>query len=254
MTQERNRIVIERNSAIPLYNQLALTLAEEIGKGAFRADGGKLPSESELCRQYEVSRITVRQALTLLAQKDLVVSVHGKGTFVKSPTIGNDLQQIVSFSKLLQLKGLTGFTKVHGFEENSSSEAAQAVFSGEVSKLSLLGYASDHPVVYYYSYFPSSLGKRMLEAAVQAEKRGNAFSTYDLYADLKTTPLSVEQTLSAVNATGELEELLDLSAKKALMKIESVYYDAEHRPMEVKTAYYHSDMYSFRLRRNIIGG
>ena len=246
--------MIERNSAIPLYSQLAALLAEEIGGGAFRADGGKLPSESELCRKYGVSRITVRQAIGLLAQKGLVASVHGKGTFVKSPTIGNDLQQIVSFSKLLQLKGLSGFTKVHGFEENSPCEAAQAVLGGEVSRLSLLGYASGRPVVYYYSYFPSALGKHMLEAAVQAEKRGIAFSTYDLYAELKITPISVEQTLSAVNATGELEELLDLTARKALMKIESVYYDGEHRPVEMKTAYYHSDMYSFRLRRNIIGG
>ena len=243
--------MIDRNCAVPMYVQLANVLSESIRQGGYRKTGGKLPSESELCARFQVSRITVRQALTLLAQQDLVVSVHGKGTFVKSPTISHDLQRIVSFSKLLQLQGLSGCTHVHGFDARITDEKAQTLLGDALSRLCLIGWISDKPAVYYYSFFNPKLGARMLDAAVQAEKGRRAFSTYDLYADVGVTPFSVEQTMSAVNATSELEGLLNVPARKALIKLESIYYDENRAPLEYKVAYYHSDIYSFRLQREI---
>lgn len=60
--------VIDRSTPIPLYFQLAGILKEQIRSGQI-AVGAKLPSEHELCAEYDVSRSVVRQALLSLAQE-----------------------------------------------------------------------------------------------------------------------------------------------------------------------------------------
>lgn len=173
--------MLVNDSVVALYVQLANRLSDAIYRGEYKS-GDKLPSENSLCRQYGVSRITVRQALNLLVQQGLAFSVHGKGTFVKTPDISHELNRIVSFSRVLQLKGLTGHTRVKGFQTDVVDAQANKKIGGPLSMLELVGYAAQTPVVYYRSYFPPALGEKMWEAARQAEAAGIAFSTYDLYA------------------------------------------------------------------------
>ena len=59
------------SSRIPLYYQLENVLREKITSGAF-VGGGRIPTEIELIKQYNVSRITVRQALRSLAEDGLI--------------------------------------------------------------------------------------------------------------------------------------------------------------------------------------
>ncbi|WUH92358.1 GntR family transcriptional regulator [Streptomyces sp. NBC_00433] len=65
-----------------VFRQIADQLREAIDKGKF-AEGDKLPSETELVEHYGVSRMTVRNSLSLLQGEGLVVSEHGKGVFVR---------------------------------------------------------------------------------------------------------------------------------------------------------------------------
>lgn len=242
--------MIDHNSSVPMYIQLANHISEAICQGEYRS-GDKLPSENTLCNEFGVSRITVRQALNLLVQQDLAFSVHGKGTFVKNPAISHELNKIVSFSRALQQKGLSGHTCVHSFKKGLPSTEPYAFFGNEVSNLNLLGYASNSPVVYYRSFFRPELGQKMYDVACELEKSGAAFSTYDLYSTIGITLSRVEQTISAVNADMELERTLDLPRGKALIVLDSIYYSTDGTPLEYKTGYYHSDIYSFHVLRQV---
>ena len=64
------------------YVQLANILAAKIQAGEIR---GRLPSERDLAEEYGVAYGTVRRAMGLLRERGLVVSVHGRGTFVAEP-------------------------------------------------------------------------------------------------------------------------------------------------------------------------
>ncbi|MFA5354990.1 MAG: GntR family transcriptional regulator, partial [Thermodesulfovibrionales bacterium] len=72
---------IDRFNQEKLYIQLTKIIQGEISSGRLKP-GQKIPTEEELCRQYEVSKITVRQAINNLASDGLIVKVQGKGTFV----------------------------------------------------------------------------------------------------------------------------------------------------------------------------
>src|SRR6185436_3427200 len=66
---------------IPLYYQVQHTITQRISRGEY-APGSQLPSESELSRELGVSRVTVREALRVLSQENLLIKVQGRGTFV----------------------------------------------------------------------------------------------------------------------------------------------------------------------------
>jgi len=68
-------------SRIPLYVQLAGTLRQRIERGIWR-EGDKISTLEQLQKEFEVARVTVRQAIELLQNEGLVERWPGKGTFV----------------------------------------------------------------------------------------------------------------------------------------------------------------------------
>ena len=79
MIKRRPQTDVKLPSYIPVYN----TLYSEIITGVYPADS-RLPGENELAKRYGVSRNTLRQAFTILAEDGLITKWQGKGTFVNS--------------------------------------------------------------------------------------------------------------------------------------------------------------------------
>ena len=77
---------IERRSGVPLYRQVAAVLRERIESGVFRP-GERIPTEYELCDEFGISRISIRQALGELVHEGLLSRRQGSGTYVR-PEIG----------------------------------------------------------------------------------------------------------------------------------------------------------------------
>ena len=73
---------IDHNSYEPSYAQLVRILKEQIAMGRMRP-GDRLPSESQLCEYHGVSRMTIRRAINILVEQDLVTTKQGQGTFIK---------------------------------------------------------------------------------------------------------------------------------------------------------------------------
>lgn len=74
---------------IPAYYKIAEDLRARIFSGDFKL-GDMLPSETEVCKEYNVSRMTARQGIRILTEEGLAESQRGKGSFVTSPKL-NDL-------------------------------------------------------------------------------------------------------------------------------------------------------------------
>lgn len=82
-TKESGVLMINRNSSIPVYVQLADLLREQMASGEIKP-GDKLPSETEMIKKYKLGRLTIRDALSILVNEGLLEKHHGKGTFCKS--------------------------------------------------------------------------------------------------------------------------------------------------------------------------
>ncbi len=88
---------LERSNPLPLYYQLKEVLRQQIQAGHL-APHTAIPSEPELVTRYQVSRATVRQALTELVNEGLLYRQHGKGTFVREQRAQQNASELVSLS------------------------------------------------------------------------------------------------------------------------------------------------------------
>src|SRR3954451_20293757 len=95
---------LDKSLPIPLYYQLAETLRERIESNALKP-GSQLPSERELSEQLGISRMTVRQAITYLAQKGTLVIKPGVGTFVAEPKLTYDDLHLLGFTEEMMTQG-----------------------------------------------------------------------------------------------------------------------------------------------------
>ena len=68
-------------SPVPLYAQIAALLRGRIVRGVW-TEGDRLPSLDALTREFEVARVTVRQAIVMLEREGILAAKQGRGTFV----------------------------------------------------------------------------------------------------------------------------------------------------------------------------
>ncbi|MBN8995335.1 MAG: GntR family transcriptional regulator [Rhizobiales bacterium] len=160
---------IERNSPIPLYFQLAETLRAEIDRGVYGA-GSKLPTESELCERYDVSRSVVRQALQSLARDNLIETERGRGAFVLERKVPIAMRQ--QLDPLLESMAKAGFKlTTHVLKQERitpAPEIAKQIGTQDAVLLERLRYADG--VIFLvvrnylaYSRFPDLLHSTELE-------------------------------------------------------------------------------------------
>ena len=109
-------------SSSPLYHQLMQRLAEDIERGKYPV-GSRIPPEHELEALYKVSRVTVRRALAELTAEGMLERKQGKGTFVSTPRISQDLKSIHSFHDACKQNGFQSGTIVIHVKETEADTA-----------------------------------------------------------------------------------------------------------------------------------
>ena len=88
---------LQQNTSVPLYRQLKDKILSDISSGKL-AEGEKIPTEIELSELYNISRITVRNAVKELVAEGYLVKKQGKGTFVCLPKIERKVVHLLSFT------------------------------------------------------------------------------------------------------------------------------------------------------------
>ncbi len=103
--REENKTMLNPQSPMPLYHQLAEILMEEIRSGDY-PPGTRIPSEPQLAKVYGIGRPTVRQAVDLLVRKRMLSRRRGSGTYVRTPAKEVDLFSLAGTSSAFQKEGI----------------------------------------------------------------------------------------------------------------------------------------------------
>jgi GntR family transcriptional regulator len=102
---------LKRKKGIPLYLQVKENLLQKIDAGTW-GEESLIPTESELCEEYGVSKITVREAVRILVKDGRLSRKAGKGTFVTKPKIEQKLNRFFSFTKWALENGLQPASRI----------------------------------------------------------------------------------------------------------------------------------------------
>lgn len=195
----------------PRYVVLATRLEEEISQ---LGPNSLLPTEQQLARRFDVSRITVRGALDLLERSGLVSRLRGRGTVVSPPKITRRFSPLYSFEKDLASQGIKFTTQVLSFSTAAKPppairERLNVARGGLVGFLSLVRLVEDRIVCHDCRYYPQAIAKRlnpqqfedrdaseMLEAAV-----GAPIADVEWEAEIVSAPPEVAAPLKVANRT-----------------------------------------------------
>jgi GntR family transcriptional regulator len=233
---------LNRESKMPLYHQLYEILREKIARGEWRP-GAKIPPESELIAQYQVSRITVRQVLDLLVKERLIYRQRGRGSFVAHPAIEQALVRIVSFTDDMRQRGFTPGTVVLASALIPAPQeiAAQLEIEPgeELAYLKRLRLADGKPMSIEESHLAHRFCPGVLQGDYGATPLREALErNYGIRWSRAT------QAIRAVQASRETAQKLAVPFKSALLYIERVSYSQQNVPVEFLRVYYRGDQYA----------
>jgi GntR family transcriptional regulator len=231
-------------AAVPLYYQLAGILREHIVSGKYHP-GDRLPTEEALSRDYDVSRITIRQALSDLEKEGFIKREAGRGTFVADRTpFSNTFRMEGSLEDLISM-GLSTSVKVLTLSTIKAS-ASEAEFlrvnlGDPLVRCTRLRLHAGTPFSYIINHVPGDLGKHLKP---EAWKKGSILRQIE--TELGIPMGDADQTISASLADAHLSRLLKTNIGAALLSVDRVVRSLEGRPVEHVHSYYRSDIYSFK--------
>jgi len=234
-----------RDKAIPLYYQLETILRKKITSGDY-SPNTPLPSEDALAEEYEVSRITVRQALSSLEQDGLVIRQRGKGTFVSEKADTLELPRFTGSIEDLILMGKRTKTKVIESSWIDPSDIIRErlkVKDGKVLRIEKIRHIEGDPFSHVFNYLPPELGNKLPIDLVKSKPM-----LMILEDELGVRANEAEQSVEATIADATDASLLDIRVGDPLLKAERTVYDVKGNPVEYVSVVYRADKYAFTMK------
>lgn len=242
--------VIDRSTPIPLYFQLAGILKEQIRSGQI-AVGAKLPSEHELCAEYDVSRSVVRQALLSLAQEGLIETARGRGAFVRERKVPITLiQRLDSLQEGMAKAGFKLTTRV--LQQRlieAPPHVAERIGDRRAIFLERLRLADGEVLLLVQNYLPYSRVPELLHY--------DGFETTSLYnylsAELGIVVSTGERFIEIGKVDSHVGKLLELETGAHALFNREITFDEHGAAVEYYESWHHPDRtrLTINLYRNI---
>lgn len=225
------------------YAQLYDVLINKISSGEWKPHD-RMPSEAELCRRYDLSRVTVRDTLGALEREGYIYKKQGKGTFVAYRPIEQKLSKLYTLREGIAAKGMIPRNKILSFKKISPDEKVQTVLSlsdsDKVYELIRCCCASDIPYALETSYIPVSLYPDMT-AEMIAEN-----GLYKTMQSFNIIPEKATEKLSTARMTLEEALLLDSSPSDLAIRDERITYSKAYA-IEYTVDIIRSDFFSYTI-------
>ena len=233
---------INKNSPVPIYYQLKEFLREIIQDLEV---GSPIPTESEICERFEISRPTVRQAVSALVAEGYLERKKGRGTFVCEPKIRRDFLLVMeSFNKEMIERGYKPTTRLISLQvdqqEEEICEKLMVRHTEKVYHLRRLRSIQHKPLFVVDSYIP--------------QVKVSGIEDYDLETNSLHGLLQREFGYQFDRAVRSIEiklaepaeaELLEIEVGSPVHYVETVLYTADGQPLKYARTWYRGDRSKF---------
>ena len=232
----------------PLYQSVAAYLREGIASQKWKP-GDVLPSETQLCRDFGVSRGTVVKALEMLISDGLAQRRQGVGTFVSRPALHRMPGFLTSFSETVKEQGRSSTQQLLSERELSRTEALQFGCGEPALELSRIRYVDDAPLAIHRSVIPLAVAEKVTDLYGPGRKTSDPhFSLYKCFAKAGIIIDHADETLNVRLATAEEAGMLDIALPAAVMMIHRNSFDPSGRHVEAIEAIYLGESYTYETR------
>jgi len=215
--------------------------------------GDRLLPEPDLARQIGVSRAMLREVVTGLVERGLLIRRQGIGTFVanRRPFLDFGLEVLESLDSLASRTGIeTQVSDLEIITRSISQEEArlfntnnQAMTVLEVSRVIAI---NNLAVAFLVDIVPSVI---LTQAEVESSIHG---SVYDLLAQKKDIPLTFSRTdIMAINADEELGKRLKVNKDRALILLTAQLFTQSEQVVDFSYSYFVPGQFQFHVMRRL---
>lgn len=220
---EKNPVLFSKlslESDIPLYSQLVNIIKRNITAGTL-VPGDLIPSESELCKTFDISRSTVRQAVSMLEDEGLVIRKQGRGTYVAEPKMSRMTEKLYSFTTEVLSLGLKPSSKLVEYEviEPTPDIVKMLELDGpetKVYKFSRIRYSDGEALILESSFYPQYLYPELTRPMLERS------SFYSLLTERGIVPYEAVDSYEAVVMSRREAELLGCRPGSAAFSVQRV--------------------------------
>jgi DNA-binding GntR family transcriptional regulator len=244
-----DKAFFDKASSLPLYIQVANWMRSRIITGEWTL-GYKLMPEVDQAQKLNISRGTLRQAISLLISEKMIDQVQGKGTFVARAIFEqNWAYKLVSTFEELNWQGIPFETCVLDFaiKEISEERILRKLMidreKAEIIHLKRLRLVENVPVVIHSTFFPLDPYEKLLDVD---------FTTYGMTETLeKVFGLDLhyaDHAISSIFAEKDIADLLKITVGESIIYDEHVLYERSGQVIEFTKGWFRSDRFRLKTR------
>ena len=238
---------MDLKDGIALHKQISDWLKQQIETGALASDE-KLPSENELSKKFDVSRVTVRRALQTLENEQLIYRCQGLGSFVTDQRTHQSFSILNDFTEELEGSGLEASSKLISFEQVDISDQKNLLSYLDIEnkkiavQIERVRLGDGEPIAYDITWMPIFYGQ-LIEG-------------YDLEETTIFTILEEEfdipiekgcYRIEASMADEKLAKHLNIDPQTPLLLMNRISYTIGEKPVYYQKRYYRNDKMVFEL-------
>lgn len=229
---------------ISLYLQVKDTIIKRIQEKIWKPNS-MIPTENELMEEFNVSRTTIRQAISFLVQDGILEKKQGKGTFIKPGIFVGSLGKLKGFAEEAIENGVFPSSKLLQVQTTGNLQAEKSMLKlptdENIVVIERLRFANQTPVAVERSCWPNDIGKLLMNEDL------NGATFYEILERNGITLKHAKEKISAINATLMEADLLGIRRGQALLKMERVSYGNDDRPIEFTTTKFRHDTYQYSI-------
>lgn len=222
-----SKALIDRENPQKLYLQLYEILRGKIENGDW-AVGSQIPTEEDLCKTYEVSKATVRLAVSELVRQGYLRRQQGKGTFVCKRIIPEGLSMVTSFKELMLEAGVSFSTKVLAqtviMPIDDLDIKLDITEDKHIIYIKRLRLIDNEPILLQETYMPHYICPLLLEEDLESN---SLLEVLEKKCSIKIT--SVQDYIGITYLNEEESKLLGLSEGSAALLLEQLFYSGKNK-------------------------
>ncbi len=217
--------LIDREDHQKLYLQLYEILKKKIESSEWPV-GSQIPTEEDLCKIFNVSRATVRNAVMELVRQGYLKRQQGKGTFVQRNIVSEGLSMITSFREILFEKGLKFSTKVLArtvmMPIDDMDIKLRVPRDKHIIYIKRLRLIDTEPVLLQETYIPYHICPLLLEEDVETQ---SLFELFEKKYGIKITRVQNHIEVTYLNA--DEARLIGLPEASAAILLNQYFYSGD---------------------------
>lgn len=234
---------IIENSSDPLYLQLAQLIENKILSGVF-AYGDKIPSEGQLIKEYQLSRVTVRNAIQKLADEGKVEKKQGKGVYVSFPVFKESFSAGGSFTSSGKLLKNEPTSKIISKETLHVSRERQYELGFDKQELQVIKRVrkiNNQAVIFEIDYFSSEMTKIVSELK-------NEDSLIELLKKEKAEINHFDHMIDLCFSNDEISQQLNVELNTPVLRIVQQVMDSNDKLIYTNEQFINSKVYKVAIR------